>query len=565
MSQISQAVGRTHGEPEAEASRLYHEYHDKLLRYCAGQLRSREEAEDAVQNTFLRVFTALRKGVVPEFEGPWLYKIAHNVCLSKRLGSSRRARVETPVDLDLLGDRAAAYSADTDELFGLDDALADMPANLRRPLLMREWQGMSYAETAESLGVSHSAVETLIFRARRHLASALTDSVKKSGKAIASVFNIRWLFNLLKALGGGAGSAGMAAGAASLVVAIGGGVAIDLATQGASASHRAAGSAAIASAPPANRTSPTASAQTTPSHESRGTRAPASGNGRDHGGAGAKTGSSGSRSGGSTPGGGSTSGSSSSSAGSAAGPGSTKSPSASRPGGSASSGRSGSGSGTRGSKPKGSGSGSGLLPGLTPPSVPTPTVPDPGSVLPPATIPSVPPVAPPVSPPALPPAPPLPSPPTISTPGSLVSEATGPAGAVVAYTVTATDAVDGTDPVSCAPAAGSTFHLGHTTVSCSSTDKAGNTSTASFDVLVRDTTPPALTVPADITVKTLLKSGAKVTYTAAATDLVDPSPTVSCNPASGSLFLVGTTTVTCTATDAAGNSSSKKFTVTVTL
>ena len=108
MSQSLQAPSRARGEPEAEASRLYHEYHAKILRYCAGQLRSREEAEDAVQNTFLRVFTALRKGVVPEFEGPWLYKIAHNVCLSKRLGSSRRARVETPADLDLLGDRAAA-------------------------------------------------------------------------------------------------------------------------------------------------------------------------------------------------------------------------------------------------------------------------------------------------------------------------------------------------------------------------------------------------------------------------------------------------------------------------
>jgi len=565
LSQISQALGRTRGEPEAEASRLYHEYHDKLLRYCVGQLRSREEAEDAVQNTFLRVFTALRKGVVPEFEGPWLYKIAHNVCLSKRLGSSRRARVETPVDLDLLGDRAAAYSADADELFGLDDALADMPANLRRPLLMREWQGMSYAEIADALGVSHSAVETLIFRARRHLASALTDSVQKSGKAIASVFNIRWLFNLLKGLGGGAGSAGMAAGAASLVVAIGGGVAIDLATQSASASHRTAAGAA-AGAPVVNRFSPTANlpaASRTGAAASRGAIAQATtARSTSHAG---KAGKSfpGSHSGAPASSSGSTSGSSSSSAGAASSPGSTKSPSPSRPGGSASSGRSGSGSGTKGSKPKGagSGSGSGLLPGLAPPSVPTPTVP-----APPTTIPSVPPLAPPsVSPPPLPPPPPLPSPPTINVPGSLVAEATGPAGAVVAYTVTATDVADGSDPVSCAPASGSKFHLGHTTVSCSSTDKAGNTSTASFDVLVHDTTPPDLTVPGDITVKAGLASGAKVTFTATAKDLVDSAPAVTCNPASGSLFVIQTTTVTCTATDSAGNSSSKSFTVTVKL
>ena len=173
---------------------------------------------------------------MPELEGPWLYKIAHNVCLSRRLGSSRRARVETPADLDALGERAVAHTPDVDELFGLGEALAEMPSNLRRPLLLREWQGMSYMEIADALGVSHSAVETLIFRARRHLAQALIDPVKKTGRAVASIFNIRWLYGLLKSLGGGAGS-GLAAGAAGIVVAIGGGVAIDLAVQQASTSH----------------------------------------------------------------------------------------------------------------------------------------------------------------------------------------------------------------------------------------------------------------------------------------------------------------------------------------
>ena len=230
---------------DREAGRLYAEYGDRIFRYCVGQLRSREEAEDAVQNTFLRVTTAMRKGVVPEFEAPWLYKIAHNVCLSRRLGSSRRARVETPADIDALGDRAAAYTADADELFGLDDALAGMPPNLRRPLLMREWQGMSYAEIAEALGVSHSAVETLIFRGRRHLAQALGDSAKKSGRAIATILPIRPLVAWLRGLGSaGAGGAGLAAGTAALVVAVGGGVAIDLATQPAQASHARLASAA---------------------------------------------------------------------------------------------------------------------------------------------------------------------------------------------------------------------------------------------------------------------------------------------------------------------------------
>ena len=158
--------------PDARAAELYARYLPQIHSYCLSRLRSREEAEDAAQNVFLRVCTALRKGVVPELEAPWLYKIAHNVCLSRALGSKRRARVEGPADVEAL-DVAAPMVGRPDELLGLGDALADMPENLRRVILLREWQGLSYAEIAQTTGQTHAAVETLIFRARRHLAKAL--------------------------------------------------------------------------------------------------------------------------------------------------------------------------------------------------------------------------------------------------------------------------------------------------------------------------------------------------------------------------------------------------------
>jgi len=78
-----------------------------------------------------------------------------------------------------------------------------------------------------------------------------------------------------------------------------------------------------------------------------------------------------------------------------------------------------------------------------------------------------------------------------------------------------------------------------------------------------DITPPTLVLPAPISVMASGSSGAAVTYTASATDDTDPAPTVSCAPPSGSLFPIGTTTVTCTATDATGHSSTGSFTVTV--
>ena len=145
-----------------------------------------------------------------------------------------------------------------------------------------------------------------------------------------------------------------------------------------------------------------------------------------------------------------------------------------------------------------------------------------------------------------------------------IAEATSAAGAAVTYAVpSATDAVGAT--VSCVPAAGSTFTLGTSTVTCTATDAAGNSATTTLTVTVRDTVAPTLTVPANISgVIATSAAGAIVSYTASATDLVDATPTVACTPASGATFAVGTTTVTCTATDDALNASAAKtFTVTV--
>jgi hypothetical protein len=154
-------------------------------------------------------------------------------------------------------------------------------------------------------------------------------------------------------------------------------------------------------------------------------------------------------------------------------------------------------------------------------------------------------------------------PPVLSLPANITAEATSASGAVVNYTATANDNVDGAVPVTCSKASGSTFALGTTTVNCSATDAAGNTSNGSFTVTVRDTTPPALSLPADITVEATGPGGATVTYTATSTDIVDGSVPVICSPASGSTFPLGTTAVACTATDSHLNKASGSFNVTV--
>src|SRR5207302_1887544 len=100
-------------------------------------------------------------------------------------------------------------------------------------------------------------------------------------------------------------------------------------------------------------------------------------------------------------------------------------------------------------------------------------------------------------------------------------------------------------------------------VTCMATDAHGNSAMATFTVTVQDTTPPVITVPDPIVAEATGPDGAKVTFSVGALDKVDGAVTVTCTPASGSTFPLGTTTVTCTTHDKAGNSATATFTVTV--
>jgi hypothetical protein len=148
--------------------------------------------------------------------------------------------------------------------------------------------------------------------------------------------------------------------------------------------------------------------------------------------------------------------------------------------------------------------------------------------------------------------------PTVTPPANISVNAQSTPATVTYANATATEGAAAT----CLPASGSTFAAGQTTVTCQATDAVGNTGSATFTVTVTDNTPPVITVPAPITVNINNATTATVAYSATAVD-GSTSITPSCSPASGSAFPLGATTVTCHATDAAGNTATKTFTVTV--
>jgi predicted metallo-beta-lactamase superfamily hydrolase len=159
------------------------------------------------------------------------------------------------------------------------------------------------------------------------------------------------------------------------------------------------------------------------------------------------------------------------------------------------------------------------------------------------------------------------TPPVVTVPSSPVTATTTTLGSVpVTFSASATDNIDGALAVSCDHASGSAFAIGSTSVTCSATDAHGNTGSASFTVTVTlvDTTAPVVTVPASKTVEATGSTGAVATWTGvSATDNIDGSLSATCSPASGAVFTLGATTVTCSATDAHGNAGSATFTITV--
>jgi hypothetical protein len=154
--------------------------------------------------------------------------------------------------------------------------------------------------------------------------------------------------------------------------------------------------------------------------------------------------------------------------------------------------------------------------------------------------------------------------PALSLPGPITAGATSPAGATVAYSVAATDLVDGAVTVSCTPTSGSTFPVGPTSVSCSAADGRGNTASGSFSVTVTNS-GPTVVVPQAHVVAAFDATGAVVNFVPqpTASDVQDGPLVPTCSPASGSRFPLGTTTVTCTATDTGGLTGSASFDVVV--
>ena len=172
---------------------LVRRYRDRLLTILEHLVGHREQAEDLAQDVFVRVFKA-RERYAPEAKfSTWLFTIANNVASNALRSRSRRREVgvpegngadSAPLALDQLAKAASGFmptraldKAEQAEM--VRHAVAALNERQRMALLLAKFEGMSYQDIAQTMGLSVQAIKSLLSRARVNLKEILTPYVER--------------------------------------------------------------------------------------------------------------------------------------------------------------------------------------------------------------------------------------------------------------------------------------------------------------------------------------------------------------------------------------------------
>jgi RNA polymerase sigma-70 factor (ECF subfamily) len=150
---------------------LYERYKLPVYRYCLKMLGESAPAEDAVQETFLKMYSRIEQLIEPNRLLPWLFSIAHNEVLmhirrDRRNGSEPVDEVWeefTPYDL--------AVKTETQEI--VQHLLGRLTNKYREVLILREYDRLSYSEIAAVTGDTESSVKSRLFKARKAMTAEL--------------------------------------------------------------------------------------------------------------------------------------------------------------------------------------------------------------------------------------------------------------------------------------------------------------------------------------------------------------------------------------------------------
>jgi RNA polymerase sigma factor (sigma-70 family) len=212
---------RTAGAAGARTRALFERHGRMVLGLCRVLLRDPVEAEDAAQQTFVSAHRALLGGTHVRDDAAWLATIARNECRGRIV-----ARMREPLALSYEELVEAAGAADPEEHAlpseEVRQALAELPERQRQAVVLRDVYGLRYREVGAALGVSRPAVESLLFRARRHLRVRLRPVAGALVLPVALRESLAQALPGFAAAGGSGATVAGAAGASGLIAKLGG-------------------------------------------------------------------------------------------------------------------------------------------------------------------------------------------------------------------------------------------------------------------------------------------------------------------------------------------------------
>lgn len=152
-------------------SHLYQRYHGRLFAFCYRLLKNTAHAEDAVQDTFVKICSSVHSLEKSKALRSWMFQIARNEALMKL----RRNKESSNGGMDdVWDDNTPLTVLEHNDIIGIvERSVNNLKVEYREVLLLREYDQLSYAEIADITGATTSAVKSRIFKARKALAETL--------------------------------------------------------------------------------------------------------------------------------------------------------------------------------------------------------------------------------------------------------------------------------------------------------------------------------------------------------------------------------------------------------
>ena len=180
----AELVARAKAGDTAAFERLFERYHAPILNYVHRMVGDRALAEDLTQDAFVKAYKALGNTRPDLAFKAWLYRIATNTAISYL----RRKKLIRWVPI--LGTQDYASNESIERTVGhrhdVQAALDQLPTHYAAVLILRHYEGLSLAETAQALGISENAAKLRLFRARKAFAKAYVDPENPVGPLSAS-------------------------------------------------------------------------------------------------------------------------------------------------------------------------------------------------------------------------------------------------------------------------------------------------------------------------------------------------------------------------------------------